>query len=257
MKINRFYLFFALTVILFTNGCSTTYTSVKGKIFSPQEVSSIIEELRIQEDKVNSFYSTGSVTVKDWKSELDAISLIVGEKEPFRLKIEITHSWGRPVLHILIDKEIIEILSFEEEKFYRGRNKPGVLSEFLSDIDPQLIWTVSRGYPPILEHQRVISPGRNRISLLDKLEKGVETIYFDPETLRPSLVSFPSFNMEVKFLGLTEDKGIHYAQMVVVDSHTSKKTLVLKNSRIVFNKSIPDEIFSIKCPPMFKIVDLN
>ncbi|MBN2062633.1 MAG: hypothetical protein JW882_19690 [Deltaproteobacteria bacterium] len=255
MKINRCFLFLALNAILFINGCSSVYMSVKGKVLTSLEMSTILTELRIQEDVVNSLYSTGSIIVKDWKSEKEANSLIVGERDPFRLKIEITHSWGRPLLHILMNEDIIEILSFDEGKLYRGHNKSEILSHFLSGIDPQLIWTVARGYPLAWEHHKAISSGRNRMTLLDNEGKGIEMIYLDPYTLQPDFISFPTSKTNVKFLSLAEEEGIYYAREVVAE--TDRETLILKNSKIFFNKSIPDEIFSIKRPPMFEIVDLD
>lgn len=257
MIIKRFLLIFALNAILLINGCSSIYLSVRGKVLSPHEVSLMLSGLQTQEEMVNSFYSTGTVVLKDWQWESEANSLIVGIKDPMRLKIEITHSWGRPVLHILIDKDKIEILSFEERKLYRGPNKPGRLSRFLQDIDTRHMWTVARGYPSVLEHQQAVTPGRNRITLLDNEEKSVETIYLDPEGRHPHLVSFPLSNLDIKFSGLSENEGIYYAREVTVGSVVKGKMLILKNKKMVFNKTIPDEIFLIKCPAMFEVVELD
>ena len=60
------------------------------KTFSIHEATAITSNLRNQEGMVSTFYTSGTVMVKDWKWESEANTLIAGMRDPFRVKIEIT-----------------------------------------------------------------------------------------------------------------------------------------------------------------------
>ena len=97
----RFCLIAAFFIILFPN-CSTIFKPPIQKPLSDHEAATIISRIREQEKKVFSFYTYGRVLFKKWNWESESNMLIVGTKDPFKIKIEITHPWGQPILHILI-----------------------------------------------------------------------------------------------------------------------------------------------------------
>lgn len=247
-----------LILILFT-GCATITTPpIPEKPLSANETLAIISNIKDQEEIVDSFYSTGRVVLKDWKWDSEADFLIAGEKTPLRIKIEITHPWGKPILHLLIDNESLEILSFQDKVLYRGSYTPETLSRFLPiEIDTHLMWAVVRGYPYILDHTEVVSRQGNQFSLINSLGHEVEIIDLYPESYLPRQAYFPLNQVNLLFSDIQDLNGIQYAKEVKVKSDTEKKGLVLKNSKMVFNRSIPEKIFSLKKPPSFRIIDLD
>ncbi|MCP4668686.1 MAG: hypothetical protein GY849_20270, partial [Deltaproteobacteria bacterium] len=62
---------------------------------SPQEIEHRVSEFMDQQDRVTAFFSSGRLKVKTKDSESEANTLIMGTRDPFRIKIEITHRWGR------------------------------------------------------------------------------------------------------------------------------------------------------------------
>jgi len=251
------YLIAILCSIILAN-CATIPKSFYQEPLSYDEVKNIIEKVQDQGKKVSSFYSFGSLSVKDGNWESESNILAVGTKNPFLIKIEITHPWGQPILHILIDQIRLEVLSFREKRFYLGTFTPAALSRFFPvDFNTDLIWSALRGYPNIIGHHRVAFMGRNQISLLNGEEKEIEIIDLYPENLLPKLVSFPEKNIYLGFSNFQEDKGIIYAKKVKVKMVKRDVNLVLKNRKMVFNKIIPEQVFVIKKPPSFKTFYLD
>lgn len=222
-----------------------------------QEAESIAAGIREEEEKVHSFYAFGTLTVKSRNTDSDANILVAGTRGPFRIKIELTHSWGQPILHILIDETRLEAITFHDQKAYVGRFTPSVLSRFFPvDLDPELIWAVLRGYPHVFENHEVLSLGENQIRLAAGDDKEVEIIDLDPENCMPTRVSFPERRIHIEFSDYQEDQGAHYARSVKV-IHRGKRHLVLNRRKVAVNKTIPEQIFRLKKPPGFETYHLK
>ena len=251
--------FTLILILILVSGCATITTPpIPKKPLSIEEAGTIISNIEDQEGMVYSFYSIGKVVLKDWKWNSGADFLIAGERVPLRIKIEITHPWGKPVLHLLIYNERLEILSFQDRVLYRGTYTPENLSRFLpTKITTGLMWAVVRGYPHATDYTEVISRQRDQLSLINSRGHEVETIDLYPENHLPSQVYFPLNQVSLIFSSIQEDKGILYAKEVTVQSDKEKKSLILNNSQMIFNKEIPEKIFSITKPPSFEIVDLD
>lgn len=235
---------------------------VREMSFSPpltdQQLSAVISQLKDQETKVTSFFSQGTLLVKGWTWEAETQVLIVGLRDPFRVKIEITHGWGQPILHVLADRKRLEVLSFQENKLYVGDFTPQALSRFFPGaLDSDLIWTVLRGYPGISSRTKNLSPGGNRISFADEKGEEVEIMDLHPEDLRPVRVSYPDQDILMEFSEMIEAQGIQFAGVVSVDYRKAGRKLSIKRDRMVFNRSIPPEIFTIEKPPTFRVLSLD
>jgi hypothetical protein len=245
--------FLVLSILLFLPYCATVYKPPPQEPFSYQKVATLLSKIHDQEKKVSSFYTYGSLLIKDWKWESESKMLIVATKNPFKTKIEITHPWGRPIVHILIDETRLKVLSFTDKKLYLGHFSPEALSKFFpGDFDSDLIWTALRGYPNLLRYHKAVSLKANQITLFDKKENEVEIIDFYPESLLPRLVSFSKHPINLAFSDFQENDGIFYAKEVKVDNIEGEKDLILKNDKMVFNKNIPEQIFVLEKPPTFK-----
>jgi len=221
-------------------------------------VETVLSGIQEQESKVFSCYMNGRLAVKNWIWNSDFNIFIAGTKEPYRTKIEVTHSWGHPIVHVLIDGTTLKVLSFQEDRLYISAFTPETLSEFFpGNFDTDLIWAVLRGYPSLLEYQRAISLGSDQINLLDDKEDVVEIIDIYPDSLLPMEVSYPQQDITMFFSDIQEYQGIHYARKIKVKNTKEKGSLVIENKEIGFNRTFPEQIFFLEKPPLFETFYLD
>jgi hypothetical protein len=240
-------------LLLTLSNCATIYKPLEDK-----DVEVILSRIQAQEDKVYSFYSSGGISIQDRNWESESHVLIAGNRNPFKIKIEVTHPWGRPIVHILIDGKNLQVLSFPEKKLYLGAFTPEALSRFLpGELDANLVWAALRGYPHLLAHYRTTSIRANQIRLFDKKGKVLEIIDLDPGSKLPRMVFFPEKNMGLEFSDFQKLDGIYYARQVRVEDMEGRSNLILKNKKTVFNKTIPQQVFHLEKPPSFGTYDLE
>ena len=245
--------------VLFSFGCAGRTPVSKGGPL-PYDPAGLITRMLDQEKRVHSFYASGTILVKGWAWKSEAELLIAGTREPLKIKLEITHPWGKPILHILIDKNRLEILSFDEKRVYVGE----LTAESLSRLslpgefcNLNLIWSVLRGYPHIAVYDRISYSDMYRINLVDQEDMDIEIIDLYPENLLPKRVLFPGDSLDIFFSGYKNSDGIDYAEEVTVNNFEGRKDLTIKTRKMVFNKPIPDEIFILEKPPTFETVYMD
>ena len=227
--------------------------------FDHQQISHLISTLREQEKRVRSFFSSGRVSLFDARdSELEANVLIVGTRNPLRIKIEITHTWGHPLLHALIREHRVQILSFPEKRYYLGHlgsvNSPAF---FPGRLEPDQVWGFVRGYPVIRQYHRAVSLKGNQITLLDKDSKEVQAIGFHPQTILPRMISLPAEHIEQSFEDFKEHDNIPYARKVVLNRPETETTLAINVTQMIFNKTIPESVFALEIPSDFRVFSLQ
>ncbi len=252
-------LFFPIPFLLFLLcSCAILHKTSSLPPLSEQDVKTLISGIQEQESEVSSCYMNGRLTVKNWIWNSDFNIFIAGTKEPYRVKVEVTHSWGHPIVHVLIDRTTLKVLSFQEDRLYIGTFTPETLSEFFpGNFDTDLIWAVLRGYPNLLEHQRAISLESDQISLLDDHENVVEILNIYPDDLIPRQVSYPQQNITMLFSNIQEDQGIHYARKIEVKDRKKKGSLMIEKKEIGFNRTLPEELFLLEKPPLFDTIYLD
>jgi hypothetical protein len=244
---------FTCLLFLALSSCATLY-----KPLADRDVEIILASIQAQERKVFSFYTTGSLLLQDRDLESESNVLIVGNRNPLKIKIEVTHPWGRPIVHILIEEKNLQVLSFTEKRLYLGVFTPEALSKFLpGELDAHLVWAVLRGYPHLLPHRGISSIKANQIRLLDQKGRAREIIDLDPESKLPRTVFFPAKNIGLGFSDFKQIDGIYYARKVKVEDMGGKSNLMLRNRKMVFNKTIPNEVFHLEKPPSFGTYDLQ
>lgn len=249
---------FGLFLCLFPGCAGLSGLFISGPPLSDPQVASIVSMIRMEEEKVTSFYTIGKILFQEGLWEEEADILIVGIKSPLKIKIEVTHSWGQPLVHILLSRGRLEALSFPDKKAYEGQFSPKALSRFFpGELDADLIWGALRGFPFLQAHHRAGSSKAYQITLYDDKGKETEILRIDPDTLLPRQVFFPDRNMDLAFSGYLENEGIRYARKVKVVQRGSSRGLLLDNEKMVFNKAIPDEIFLMERPPGFEILPLE
>ena len=233
--------------------CTTVHKPPIQEPLGDQTVKNILAAIQEQEDKVFSFYAHGRLSAGNWYGQSEANILTAGTKRPFKIKIEITQEWGQPILHVLIDRQRLEVLSFKEKTLFLAPFTSEALSEFLpGDIDPEFIWGALRGYPNLLVHDAVRSLRKDQISLFHGRDEAVEVIDLYPETHLPKSVLFPDKQITLTFADFHNDEGIRYSREVAVSQKGEKRRITLQDMTFVFNKPIPEEIFRQKKPPGFE-----
>ena len=245
----------AVVSLLTLSGCAPVLFK---KPLSDQELGNVLSLLKAQEEAASTFFTTGQMIVKDWYWDQEANTLMAGTRTPLRLRIEITHAWGQPILHLLVVGRTFKALSYGERKLYMGDLTPGSLSKFFpADLDADLIWDVVRGFPKLQHHGRVESTKANQVNFLNRNGDEVEILDLDPESGLPRHLSFPERKVGIGYADFQQEGGILYAKEVRVKQLEGARSLTLKNEKMIFNKPIPDEIFRMEIPPGFETEYVN
>ena len=249
-----------ILLILLFQGCSFFRSrQISRPFLTKDDVENIILEIKEQEDIAYEFYFTGKLSIEGWIIDTSADVFIAGEKDPLTLKMEISHSWGKPLFHFLIKDDTLEVRDFIEQKQYAGRLTSGNLSRFLPNMDcsPDMIWAFLRGYPEFFSYDRVYEGAPGVLNFEDRDKNALGTVTFSPgEGIKEALSSPPRF-LNMKFTDFRKIGDVDYAEKTVVQDIKGKKDLTLKRNRIIFNKDIPDKIFTLKNQPFFEVFSLD
>jgi hypothetical protein len=257
-KPRRFFTCLVAACLLSGPGCAGI-----GPLFEPpldpNSVAVLVGDLQTQNAKVQTFFSSGRLWVKDrYGEEGEANIFSAGIKGAGRIKLEITHPWGQPILHFLVDGSDFRLLSFSERKLYVGAFTEEALSTFFPEpMDRTLIWDLLRAYPVLEPPYCARSDRANRISLVS--EEGVEReiILFDRESRQPKELILPRRNIKLVFSNFQESEGVRYAGETSLVHVLGGKRLTHEIEKMVFNRAIPDQVFTLQAPPGFEIVPLN
>jgi len=249
-----------LFVFLFTlvSGCASLAPFPPAKPFSQKESDRIISKLIDQEKKVLSFQGLGKVMIKKGEEEIEANLFTVGSN-PYKIRLEITHSWGRPLIHIVADEKNISVLSLTEKKFFRGPPHSFNREQFfLYGLDLDLVWKIFSGSVPILSSSvRMMSLRPHEISLYNKQDEIVETICFSSKTLLPQSIHFPKKELSILLSEFDEGSLDPHPLKIKILKQREDQLVVIRYKKLTFNNLVPEEIFHLNPPPSFEIVNLN
>ena len=217
------------------------------------ELAAILANFEDQERRVRTCFGSGHLSIETADGEEDVNALVVAQKDPFRAKLEITHPWGSPVLHLYADDTVIEAVAFPLKRVYRGRPEDVLLPKWLPlPLDPDLIWTLVRGFPMLAKHVRAESPAGDEIRLLGEDDGVVQIIAFQRESAFPIQVSFPGTGATIFFSALEDSDGIQNARKVRVLYSGTGAALELELRERVFNQPVPSALFELTAPPHFE-----
>lgn len=244
-----------LLIIIFLQSCAPVEVKRPSlPPFTDQEIAEILLALKDQEEAVLSFFSIGRMELQGEDSEFEANVLIVGTRIPLRIKIEITHFWGRPLFHIIIKNHKIHVLSFPEKRYYTGDIGESVNSDLLPlHLDTNQLWALGRGFPNLYRHHRVTSSKADQISLLDGNGERVQLIDFYPEQYQPLQTLLCGQGLQVSFSDFENDGDIQFAQKTYLFDQKTGVALKIKVKQMVFNKAVDESIFDLTVPQGFKL----
>ena len=185
--VNSIVIFIMLLSPVFFQSCAPASIQQPFHPFDHKKIAALISMGREQERRVHALFSSGHLTIKRHGSDAELNVLIAGVRDSGKMKFEITHPWGRPVLHILINKRRFQILSFKDKRYYSGRLGSFDPSGFFPGrLDHNQIWALVRAYPIIREHNRSISLKENQIAVLNTNNEKVQVINFHPQMSPPA-----------------------------------------------------------------------
>lgn len=246
------------SILILFQSCAPVSVKRPSIPFNHPEIGHIISSLEEQERRVHTVFSSGSLMFKREDSEAESNILIVGARDPFRIKIEVTHSWGTPLLHILIHETGVHILAFREKRYYVGaRGNFGPSRSFPVDLHPDQVWALARGYPLLLRHNRAVSAKGDQIMFLNRKGETVQVIDFFPGSVLPHMVSFPGRRAEMSFSDYENQDGTYHASDMILNDRRAGNILALDLKQVVFNKSIPEAVFNLEIPHGFETVVLQ
>jgi len=222
---------------------------------TPAETDHFVALLREQDQLVRSFFWSGRLTARKRLGQAENLIVSVGRRDPLRLKIEVTQSWGQPIAQALISETQAKVLVVPEKRFYVGHIKESGLSGdfFPAGLDARQLWGALRGFPILPEHARVVSNRGDQLTFFDLEGKVIQTVDFDPATRFPRLVSLPDPVVNVSFADIKDDQSVLFARHIFIESPDAGLTLELEMSQAIFNQPVPETIFSLDAPSGYEV----
>ncbi len=249
----RFLLLAVAWALILLDNCAPVKVKPTAPPLDRQDINRVIAEAREQEQRVKALFASGTVTFRREDSGSKAHILIAGTRDPLKIKIELTHPWGRPLLHMVIKEKGVEILSFTEKRYYLG-----TLKEFSSwklfpgPLKLSQMWGLARGYPSFPDFADAFSAQGNRITLLNHRGETAASIELYPEKRFPRVISFPQQGMVFSYSDYEVEDGIYHARTIQCKALDGKRALEMKVRQSRFNKTIPEEVFRMEKPEDFK-----
>jgi len=257
-KWNNLILCLIFFIVTLPVGCSKLRQPLKTKPFFQKDASKILLSLKEQNKEINSFQGVGRISFEGEEGELESNLFIVG-KRPFKTRIEVTHLWGKPLFHIVIDGKNISVLSLIEKKFFRGhRGSLNIDQLFLLELDPNSIWDILAGRAPVLDEvKRAVRFESNKISLLNSNSEVIEIIRFSSNPVIPKSVYFPMKETTITLSKFRKMNSGYSALLIEIIEEKRNRLIKIEYKNFEVNRPVPDDVFVLKPLPGFKIVELD
>ncbi len=255
------------SALLIIQSCSSLLVQPTAPALNEESVTAVLSSFANQETAAKTLFFTGTLTLTGPDSEDSVQILMIADTPPpagrggcprGRMKIELTHPWGKPLIHILVEGSQLDILNFPEKRFYRGT----IISEYLSQRLPvplnlKILWSIARAFPALLEHRSATSPAGNQINLMDGEGHRVQVFELYAGEPLPFKVSFCGENASMVFSHWQDDDGILFARRMTFRSGGQKIGLGIEIDQIRFNTPLPKAVFEMAAPQNFTTVRLK
>jgi hypothetical protein len=209
--------------------------------------------MKAQADEVSSFLGTGKLLFREGLQETDMNLLAVGRR-PSKIRLELTHSWGKPLLYIVAENRNTSVLSFVEHTFYSGPPSGLPREQFFPlELDLEAVWLILSGRIPILPHCTVASLRPNEITLFDGQGEAVERLFFSQGLTLPTEIHLPGQGFALALSRFKEGTLGRYPSRVSISQGDERQLEILYTS-LHHNRPIPDEIFRLNPPPDVRII---
>ena len=253
--------------------CSPLIVNPPAPALDEDRIAGLMSAFSVQERAAKTLFFSGTLTLKYQNTDNALQILMIADATSGtdtddrtdagaclykRMKIEITHPWGKPLAHIFIQGQQLQILDFTEKRFYRGSLKNKRLSQRIPvPLNCSILWSLARAFPALLKHQRTTSAAENRFALMDHMGNRVQHFEIYSSEPLPREVCFCKQNMTIFFSNFDDDDGILYARQVRFHDPDHKIDLEIDIDQMTFNKPLPNAVFSMEAPRDFTIVHLE
>jgi hypothetical protein len=242
-------------IFLTLGGCAPTKTGLKLLPLNTNIVNKIIKVIDTQDRLVKSFVSYGKIKIRNASSCFSADVMVAATMMPFRIKIEVTHYWGRPVCHILVQDDMGYILSFIEKKYYiQPVGMPEQSGLFPFPSGKASLWGILKGYPVLKRYSHVEITGDNRIAFADMHGRYTEILKPCMDNYFPCEVLFPKEHIRVVRSDFDRRNGIIFACSTDVFYQRENISWRIILKQILFNTDVPEGIFKLKVPSGYETV---
>lgn len=243
--------------LLLSTGCARMMTRPPSPPLGHSQIAGIISSYKEQESAVHTLFSSGTLTIERQGTRSEAEVLIVARRDPSSIRIEITHAWGRPLLHILVDGPRLDVLSFSEKRHYRGRlGSPFLLKQLPFPLDAHLLWSLARAYPVLPPFHQARSEKGDRITLSDRQNSDIQVIDLYPDSSLPQRVWWRRQGVAMSFSDFEEAGNLIYGREIGLTDTEDTIRLTLEIRKMVFNRPVPDSLFEQEAPRGFEEVHL-
>lgn len=215
-------------------------------LLGPAQIRLLEKNLRSQSALVRNFISTGSLKIRDSSQQIPATFLCVATRDPFRFKMEVTHSWGRPLLNILVRGQRVTVVDLYHNRTYNGQLRNGMPSlAKIPVLDKTLLWSIMRAYAEIMDDAIISSSDEGDELVVKKNGQPIQKIRFDGKMQYPSTVLYPQLHIKVSFSQFIMSDHIAYAKRVNVTHLAHNGSLQIKINQILFNQSLDPGLFTL------------
>ncbi len=240
---------------LLLQSCAPTRIKPSEPPYDVQRVSDLLSNIKKQDNAGFTYYAAGKLKVRGHGSDYEANALIIGVKDPLTIKLEITHFWGRPLFHVVVDRTQIRIISFPDKRFYVLSIGQLAQTNLLPvHLDPHRLWDFGRGFPTLGRYENEISDKPYQITLTEKENDTVQVLDFHPGLGLPFRVKYPHEGIWQSFSDYRIEKDITYARETRIHDRITDAEAEFNMDRIVFNKVIDNSVFELVPPSEFEII---
>ena len=248
-----------LTIFIFMLllGCAPLVPSPPYAPFTQTETAQLISELRAEGRRITSFHGVGRLLYRDREEESELNLLAVGRR-PFKVRLEVSHPWGRPLFFIVLDGDNTSVLSLVDHKFFKGRSSRLPMDLFfLLRLDLDSIWQILSGNVPVLPHSKAASLKPYEVTLYNGEGEVTQIISFFPRSLLPRSVSFPYEGITIMLSDFKQDDFGPRPLRIEIARKDTNQSVEIRYKDLTRNKPIPEEVFSLDPPPGFEVIELN
>ena len=249
--------YLSIVVLILLLGCAPLVPSPPTAPFSETETAQLISNLRAEGKRISSFHGVGRLRYKD-RGEETELNLFAAGRRPFKVRLEISHPWGRPIFYIVLDGDNTSVLSLADHKLFKGQSDCLPMDVFfLLRLDLDSIWQILSGNVPVLPHSKAASLKPYKVTLYNGEGKVTQIISFFPRSLLPRSVFFPYEGITIILSDFKQDDfGLRPLKIEIARKDTNQ-SVEMRYKDLTRNKPIPEEVFSLDPPPGFEVIDLN
>ncbi len=252
------YILFILLILFSINSCAP-FISPPGPPISDEQIQILLSHLKEQQSAVNSFYWSGEMTLNRWPWKEHLFIFVVAKRVPLQIRIEISHSTGQALYHILIKGSNCQVISFKDRAIYEGRldNVQLIRSIFSGPVpDINTVWSVMRGYPVFENIKNLIPVSKRQIRIIKTSGKGI-LMHFAGTISMPKGYKIKGDRTEICFNNIRCQNGICISKSIELRDSENGNRLRITINNPAFNKEIPEDIFRITIPPDFQLKTRN